>query len=217
MSNVSMVQPTVRLWNAGSAAGWKQRRDEARAASGFPAISDLRGKKLDDALATERRKMNKRLRAYYSSTVAWPVQKAPLETYSAPFSGTLYLPLNYSQKHGYEKIQIHEGDDLNFQTFEFYNQRVGSDYAGVNYVSTDGLLSRRNEYLGPAPYVSGYHFSANERKIMIEWWDIYLHEQWIGNERWEISLYFDTTIQGWVTRPRGDPDNSLDMKEYLGC
>lgn len=77
MPNVSMVQPTVRLWNADSAAGWKQRRDEARAASGLPAISDLRGKELDNALATERRKMNKRLRAYYSSTVAWPVSHEP--------------------------------------------------------------------------------------------------------------------------------------------
>lgn len=89
----------------------------------------------------------------------------------------------------------------------YYSQRL----------SPNLTFNPSNEYLGPAPYVSGYYFSANERKIMVEWWDIYLHEQWIGNERWEISLYFDTTVQGWVTRPRGDPDNSLDMKEYLGC
>lgn len=74
-----------------------------------------------------------------------------------------------------------------------------------------------NEYLGPAPFVSCYRFHANERKITIEWWDPYLQEQWTGDQRWDISLYLDTTVHGWVTRPRGDYDDSIDIKEYMGC
>lgn len=71
-----------RIWTANSAAGWVQRRDAARAASGLRAIGDLRGSDLEDALEGERRKMFERLQAYYRATIAWTVSSLSSYNYS---------------------------------------------------------------------------------------------------------------------------------------
>lgn len=74
----------------------------------------------------------------------------------------------------------------------------------------------RHEYLGPAPYVAGYQFSEERREAKVEWWDNYLDKTWMGKETWRFEMCFDETVEGWVSRPRGDRDDSLDMKEYIG-
>lgn len=63
--------------------------------------------------------------------------------------------------------------------------------------------SGRNEYLGPAPHVTGYRFDATERTARIEWWDPYVRTLWVGRGTWGVELYFDETVRGWVSRPRG--------------
>lgn len=76
--------------------------------------------------------------------------------------------------------------------------------------------SDRNEYLGPAPHVTGYRFDAGERTARIEWWDPYVRTLWIGRGTWGVELYFDETVRGWVSRPRGDFDPGVDLERYMG-
>lgn len=73
-----------------------------------------------------------------------------------------------------------------------------------------------HEFLGPAPFVTGYRFDAEARIARIEWWDSYIQQKWIGRQTWKIEVYFDELVRGWVSRPRGDFDDSPDMRLYLG-
>lgn len=74
----------------------------------------------------------------------------------------------------------------------------------------------RNEYLGPAPHVTGYRFDAAERTARIEWWDPYVRTLWVGRGTWGVELYFDEAVRGWVSRPRGDFDPGVDLERYMG-
>ena len=64
--------------------------------------------------------------------------------------------------------------------------------------------------------MTGFRFDAEAKTAQIEWWDAYIDEFWVGQKRWEIEVYFDETVGGWVSRPRGDFDDSPDMQAYLG-
>jgi len=105
---------------------------------------------------------------------------------------------------------------LNQIVSAFYSEKVDADYLGVNYVTRDGICARRHEFLGPAPYVAGFRFSAKAQKARVEWWDATTRVKWIGKEVWTNEVYFDETVGGWVSRPRGDYSRNLDVSEYLG-
>ena len=76
---------------------------------------------------------------------------------------------------------------------------------------------RRHEFLGPSPFVAGYQFDAGSKTARIEWWDPYIDLKWTGRGIWKVEVYFDETVEGYVTRPRGDFDtHSPDLQRYLG-
>ncbi|THH31287.1 hypothetical protein EUX98_g2901 [Antrodiella citrinella] len=115
------------------------------------------------------------------------------------------------------QIKFQEGDDLNHIVFEFYNELAPAGYLGPNYVNQDALAPKRHEYLGPAPHVVDYEFSGNSRDCYVEWWDSYLNEKWVGNRHWANEAYFESTIHGWVLKPRGRFTVLLDDGYYCGC
>ncbi len=45
----------------------------------------------------------------------------------------------------------------------------------------------RNEYLGPDPRVAGYWLD-DDGEIHVKWWDGFLKDQWIDNEKWSIEV-----------------------------
>ncbi|KAL6298548.1 hypothetical protein BKA93DRAFT_820336 [Sparassis latifolia] len=212
-----------RTWTADDIQEWAKRRDEYREKKNMRPLAALRFstnpedlKAYQSALDMEKTILVKRLEAYATRTVAWDLGKHPLVQHYAPFSGVLFLPLNYRQSHGATKRRFSEGDDLNRIVYDFYNEQVPSSYAGVNYISQDGLRVRRHEYLGPMPYVVGYQFSETRGEASIEWWDGYLHAKWINNGAWRNEVYFDKNVEGWVSKLRGDYSRNLDCLEYTG-
>ena len=136
------------------------------------------------------------------------------------------------------QLRFHEGDDLNGLVYRFYSSEPSPHFKGVNFVSPHEIAARRYEghatffprhwslmrlfaplsyeYLGPAPYVTGYRFDAEAKTARIEWWDAYIQQMWIGDKTWKIEVYFDEVVGGWVSRPRGDFDEAPDMRMYLG-
>ncbi|GBE82680.1 hypothetical protein SCP_0410650 [Sparassis crispa] len=202
-------------WTTDAIQQWTNRRDEYRQRKNLPPLTDLRDS-LDPkdqqayrtALTTERTILLKRLDAHATETMSWP--------YGAPFSGVLYLPLNFRQTHGTTKLGFRQGDDLNRIVFEFYNEEVQKNYPGPNFIAQDGLRPKRYEYLGPMPFVVGYQLSEAAGEASIEWWDRYLQLKWINDGTWRNEVDFDDNVQGWVSKSRGDYSRNLDMFEYTG-
>ena len=64
--------------------------------------------------------------------------------------------------------------------------------------------------------MAGYRFDDTTRTIRIEWWDPYVQLMWIGRGTWKITVYFDEVVGGYVSRPRGDFDQSDDLVSYYG-
>ncbi|OJT05521.1 hypothetical protein TRAPUB_455 [Trametes pubescens] len=136
------------------------------------------------------------------------------------------------------QLKFKQGEDLNLLVHRFYDAPPDPEFTSPNYVTpgnsypkrcvhvrptshTHGamlslLSNSRNEYLGPAPHVTGYRFDAAERTARIEWWDPYVRALWIGRGAWSVELYFDETVRGWVSRPRGDFDAGIDLERYMG-
>ncbi|KIM72152.1 hypothetical protein PILCRDRAFT_745776 [Piloderma croceum F 1598] len=167
-----------RAWTETTQLEWTRRRDAFRERKQLPPLEELRTsddpkdrKAYEGALSAERRCLSDRLDAHSTKAVAWPLEKPPICGYPAPFAGTLYLPDNYHQTHGESKTRFRQGDDLNYIVYAFYEQKVDSDYPGVNYVARDGICIKRHEFLGPMPHVTGFQFSENAGTARIEWWD----------------------------------------------
>ncbi|KAH9832291.1 uncharacterized protein C8Q71DRAFT_840698 [Rhodofomes roseus] len=212
-----------RTWTEQSIREWIQRRDEYRERWRFPSLAALRDsddpqdqRDYKSALSLERSTLLVRMHRYYTRNLAWSLEKHPIAAYPAPFSGDLFLPLSYRQFHGVRKIKIKKDDDLNYVLYGFYDERVPATYPGPNYVSSDGIIRRRHEYLGPKPFVAEYRFNEDRREIFIEWWDDYLQVKWMNDTTWSIEVYWEDCVQGWVSKLRGDYSRNLDLYEYAG-
>ncbi|TCD68698.1 hypothetical protein EIP91_009982 [Steccherinum ochraceum] len=212
-----------RVWTEETIREWIQRREAyverqtGRPLAQIRASEDPKDVKLlDTILKGEKNVLYKRSHETDTKTLAWEIQKHPFVAYPAPIAGTLHLSHHLRETNGLSKIQFREGDDLNAAVFAFYNTTTPPDYPGYNYVTTDGLISKRNDYLGPAPYVAGYQFAFDSNDCYVEWWDAYLREKWTGTRRWEHEPYWDETVHGWVLKRRGWFGVYLDDTEYVG-
>ncbi|KAJ3540932.1 hypothetical protein NM688_g6158 [Phlebia brevispora] len=197
-----------REWTERARNEWIARRTERRKQQGRPNPHSPR----DSSLESERKGVRDSLKDIMAKSAAWELQKHPLAQYPAPFSGKLYLPLRHADDDRIRTIKFKAGEDLNLLVYCFYNAETDSNFSGVNFVSADKVVTKRHEYLGPAPYVSGYRFDSTSKTARIEWWDPYLKLMWIGRETWKFEVYFDEQVGGWVSRPRGDFDEALDTK-----
>ncbi|KAI0368794.1 hypothetical protein BV20DRAFT_998165 [Pilatotrama ljubarskyi] len=209
-----------RDWNDQEREAWIARRTERRKRlAPPPAAKGPRDPQhpRKDSLDEERGELLKNLFQVTTRTLAWELQKHPSEPYPAPLSGKLMLPLTYQGDDHARTIKFKEGDDLNLLVYNFYSEPPDAGFEGLNYVTPNSFIPKRHEYLGPAPHVTGYRFSAAERTARIEWWDPYVQTLWIGRGTWRIDVYFDETVHGWVSRPRGDFDRAADLETYMGA
>ncbi|KAH9856029.1 hypothetical protein C2E23DRAFT_901317 [Lenzites betulinus] len=200
-----------REWTEKQSEAWINRRLEYRK----QAKRDNPARPRAESLEKEHRLVEDRLFAITTKNFAWELQKHPFIQCIAPFSGRLTLPLRYMGDDSGQTLKFHEGEDLYLLIYHFYDSAPSPGSEGANFVSGD-LLTKRHEYLGPAPNVVGCRFDHATKSARIEWWDAYTRCFWIGNKIWKLETYFDPTVQGWVSRPRGDFDKPLDMEEYLG-
>lgn len=150
----------------------------------------------------------------------------------------MYIRQTHPNARMHAQLKYKQGEDLNVLVYRFYDAPPDPGFAGPNYVTPDNTYPKRcvhiqptyhsrllrampptpsrNEYLGPAPHVTGYRFDAGERTARIEWWDPYVRTLWVGRGTWGVELYFDETVRGWVSRPRGDFDAGVDLERYMG-
>ncbi|RDX45048.1 hypothetical protein OH76DRAFT_1026213, partial [Lentinus brumalis] len=143
----------VSTWSDEARDGWINRRAARREQANRPD-SDLRVLR-EESLERERTEIHETLEDLTRKS-AWELQKRPTRTYPAPFAGKLFLPLRYQDDDRKQSIKFAEGDDLNFLVYRFYDAKPDSGFQGTNYVTEDGITSKRHEYLGPTPHVAGY-------------------------------------------------------------
>ena len=60
------------------------------------------------------------------------------------------------------------------------------------------LIFARHEYLGPDPCVVGYFVDYNG-DIHIMWWDSFLQDQWMDNQKWKFDIEVDDQGE-WVPK-----------------
>ncbi|KAG9017976.1 hypothetical protein FRB90_012801 [Tulasnella sp. 427] len=68
----------------------------------------------------------------------------------------------------------------------------------INYVAGEtGIIEKKNEYLGPAPMVSGYRYlHTSEHEIQVLWYDGFLQDRWCEAETWDIELEISVNVKG---------------------
>ncbi|EGO03267.1 hypothetical protein SERLA73DRAFT_129538 [Serpula lacrymans var. lacrymans S7.3] len=113
----------------------------------------------------------------------------------------MHLPRTYLARGGVDVRGISEGMDLNQFVFEHYMELKEGKADGVkavNYVHADDVVSRRHEYLGPDPRIAGYFFD-NYGEVHIRWWDGFLKDQWMDQQKWKLSVKVDGSGQ-WVVK-----------------
>ncbi|KAF8590765.1 hypothetical protein K439DRAFT_1328678 [Ramaria rubella] len=126
---------------------------------------------------------------------AWPLHRVPLEkrlaaTYVGNRKAKLILPRSYRCGEGEDTKFVRSDEDLNMIVHHWYEERVEnteSKTRGVNFVTKDGIISKKHEYLGPDPRVAGYEV-GNDGNIRIRWWDGFLEDQWVGKEKWKVDV-----------------------------
>ncbi|KAF7797948.1 hypothetical protein EIP86_009155 [Pleurotus ostreatoroseus] len=203
-----------RHWTDQSREEWVGRRADRRKQKGRSNPARLRPQSLE----LEKENVREALIDAMKMTRAWEIQKYPLIQYLAPFSGKLFVPLRYYEDDHKHTIKFSKGQDMNVLLYSFYDSIPDPKFTGVNFVSSDGVVSpgKRHEYLGPAPCVAGYRFDFASKTARVEWWDRRLDQMWIGRSTWKIEVYHDEVVGGWVSSPRGDCDEALDLTKYLG-
>ncbi|KAG8934866.1 hypothetical protein FRC01_014032 [Tulasnella sp. 417] len=69
---------------------------------------------------------------------------------------------------------------------------------GINYVAGEtGIIEKKNEYLGPAPMVSGYrNMRSGEHEIQVLWYDGFLQDRWCEADSWDIELEISVNAKG---------------------
>lgn len=69
---------------------------------------------------------------------------------------------------------------------------------GINYVAGEtGIIEKKNEYLGPAPMISGYRYlHSAEHEIQVLWYDGFLQDRWCEADSWDIELEISVNGKG---------------------
>ncbi|PBK94836.1 hypothetical protein ARMGADRAFT_1011715 [Armillaria gallica] len=121
---------------------------------------------------------------------AWEVHRWPLVKMVASKRTRIHLPASYMAKDGETTRIIYPGSDINQLVHIHYLESWDGGGVAANFVHADGIDSKRNEYLGPDPRVAGYWLD-DDGEIHVKWWDGFLKDQWIDNEKWSIEVVWN--------------------------
>ncbi|KII83062.1 hypothetical protein PLICRDRAFT_180756 [Plicaturopsis crispa FD-325 SS-3] len=184
-------------WTAETASKFNAARDAKRQKAGLVLFDALDTREQAEALDAERHDVHEKA-LNVRTRQAWPVDKPPLDKHPASVLGTLVLPRVHRAAAGCDRIMVKPGDDLNAIVYAYYQLKVdpaAHELPYPNYVSADGVVARRHEYLGPQPCVASYHTVGSD--IEVEWWDPYLGTRWRGTGSWDVVLEFDSALKAW--------------------
>ncbi|KII84521.1 hypothetical protein PLICRDRAFT_45868 [Plicaturopsis crispa FD-325 SS-3] len=135
---------------------------------------------------------------------AWQVHRWPIDKRIANSRTRIHLPRTYLARIGVDIKPVREGVDLNQVVYRHYaeqaEEKAGEEW--VNYVHADRVVSRRHEYLGPDPRVAGYFFDI-DGDVHIQWYDGFLHDQWMDKQKWKLELTQDATGK-WIVKEDAD-------------
>ncbi|KAF8526659.1 hypothetical protein BU17DRAFT_82844 [Hysterangium stoloniferum] len=138
-------------------------------------------------------------RAFAWSLHRVPLEKCPASAFLHRNKGKILLPRSYRAVDGHDTQLVRSDEDLNMVVYNWYEELVNTQKEkrkGVNYVTSDGILPKRHEYLGPDPRIAGYEI-RQDGNIHIRWWDAFLQDPWLENDKWKIDLICDADGQ-WV-------------------
>ncbi|PCH45144.1 hypothetical protein WOLCODRAFT_77534 [Wolfiporia cocos MD-104 SS10] len=131
---------------------------------------------------------------------AWQIHRWPYEKRIVYGRTRVHLPRTYLAQDGVDVRIIRPGQDLNQFVHRYYLEEVEKDSKErgewTNYVTADGVVARRHEYLGPDPRVAGFHWDANG-EIHIKWWDAFLQDQWTDKQKWSFEVMLNEDGE-WV-------------------
>ncbi|KAG6838192.1 hypothetical protein C0991_001149 [Blastosporella zonata] len=129
---------------------------------------------------------------------AWELARWPLAKNVHWDRGRIHLPRSYLSRDGEDTRTVHPGTDLNQLVHHYYIEEVDTKWNDwVNYVHMDKVVAKRHEYLGPSPRVAGY-FVGVDGEIFIKWWDSFLSDQWMGNQKWEVEIAWNG--EKWIEK-----------------
>ncbi|KAG6330244.1 hypothetical protein ID866_8846 [Astraeus odoratus] len=138
--------------------------------------------------------------AGFVKAFAWPVHRWPADRRICEDGTKIHLPRTYLATGGVDVRHVRRGADINQLVHRHYTESVGDEegHAWTNFVHSDEVIMRRHEYLGPDPRVAGYFFDANG-EIHVRWWDAFLKEQWMDDEKWTLNVSMDASGR-WVVK-----------------
>lgn len=131
---------------------------------------------------------------------AWPVHRWPADKRICEYGTKIHLPRTYLAARGKEVLHVRRGTDINQLVHAHYMESVDGDGGKewTNFVHADEVVMRKHEYLGPDPRVAGYSVDTNG-EIHIRWWDAFLKDQWMDNEKWTLDVAMDASGK-WVVK-----------------
>ncbi|KJA29181.1 hypothetical protein HYPSUDRAFT_32557 [Hypholoma sublateritium FD-334 SS-4] len=113
--------------------------------------------------------------------------------------GLLVRPNKFKESRGRSsitKLRFKKGQNLYSVAYNYYSEGLSEPPPGPNYISNDGIRSKRHEYLGPAPCVAGFLLTENDTEILL-FWDAYLKVAWAHQNTWRIEAEFDEKVEAW--------------------
>ncbi|KAI0708119.1 hypothetical protein C8T65DRAFT_576390 [Cerioporus squamosus] len=152
-----------------------------------PALSAKEQKELEQARNGALKTIAEHRRA-----IAWPIGKWPVEKRVVYTRTRVYLPRTYLARYGSDIRAVYPGTDLNQFIHRHYceEEKEKDRTPWPNYVAAEGILARRNEFLGPDPRVVGYFVDA-DGDYHIRWYDTFLQDQWMDNRKWKFDVRQD--------------------------
>ncbi|KZT37500.1 hypothetical protein SISSUDRAFT_1062754 [Sistotremastrum suecicum HHB10207 ss-3] len=191
-----------RKWDDKSLSAFLKQRDDKLHADGkgtWDTLSTAEKK----ALQNEQKSKLKSSEAARIMTQSWPLEKWPLHARPSPKSGKLLLPRDYGARSGFDTVKVYAGQNLNQVVYQYYSNTVDkAPTNSTNFVSQDGLSTKRHEFMGPSPHVADYLWTGSQAQI--QWWDSYERSKWMGTDKWDTELEFDKASESWFLIDKTD-------------
>ncbi|KAI6104155.1 hypothetical protein F5141DRAFT_1007296 [Pisolithus sp. B1] len=129
---------------------------------------------------------------------AWSIHRPPTERRVSEYRTNIHLPRTYLATKGEDVKHVQCGTDINRFVHAHYMESpaIEEEKEWTNFVHEDEVVTRRHEYLGPDPRVAGYFFDKSG-EIHIRWWDSFLKDQWMDNNKWTLNVAMDPSGK-WV-------------------
>jgi len=130
----------------------------------------------------------------HRKAIAWQVHRWPIDKRVVQEKTKIHLPRSYLAKAGADIKTVWPGDDLNHVVHQHYMSGLVGDEEEklkarncANFVTEDGLTTRRHEYLGPDPRIVGYRFDV-DGEVHVKWWDSFLRDSWMDTGKWTFEV-----------------------------